>query len=93
MCFSQRRFSNGSEIQSYLFAEFKQRIATMQLFLKIPDFNKRNKKFQLAKHLFSFHYLYIKIGCGSAQSSLKTVFSLASTLAFHYICCNKVFSL
>lgn len=38
MCFWQRCFSNGSEIQSHLFAEFKQRIATMQLFLKISDF-------------------------------------------------------
>lgn len=49
----------------------------------------KETKIPTGKTSISFHYLYIKIECGSAQSSLKTVFSLASALAFHYLCRMK----
>lgn len=38
---------------------------------------------------FPFTIFILSIECGSAQSSLKTVFSLASALAFHYLCRMK----
>ena len=31
-------------------------------------------------------FAHAKIGCGSAKSNLKTVFSFAFTLTFHYLC-------
>ena len=33
---------------------------------------------------------FANIGCGSAKSSLKTSFSLASALTFRYICDDKI---
>ena len=51
------------------------------------------KKFMFQQEKYMFEdkktdSLY-KIGCGSVETNLKTAFSFASTLTFHYLCQGK----